>query len=163
LGAGAVGVRRVAVLVLVLAASLLGTSASLAALVTERSKPPAGYHTVTIKKFGISLAVPNGWKAQSRTGSGPYFAAGDVSTGKDLLAGLKAKGVKYLPADRSLQDITIAGKPGKVGTVTGTDGTVATSFYLLSMKGAVLIVCTGPTDARQDPTFQTIINNVQLT
>jgi hypothetical protein len=149
--------RRVVLVVVV--AVTLGSMSSISMGAITRAKPPKGFHIVKLKKAGISLAVPNKWII---IGKGDPFSAGDPSVGKIILAGLKKKGVKELPSDPTLQDITIAGKPAKVGVETDSSGVVATSFYLLSKKGGVVIVCTGPVDARQDPTFQTMIKSVKL-
>jgi hypothetical protein len=153
------GRRLGLVLAVAVASLLLGVTGSAAVSAGGHSAPPPGYHRVTVKRAGVTFIVPNNWKTQK--GSGADYAAGDESTGQVLLVGLKKKGVRQLPDDPTLQDFSIAGRPAKVGVETDS-GEVATSFYLLSKKGGVLIVCTGPTDARQDSTFQKILGSVTV-
>lgn len=51
--------RTIAACALVVA--FVGTGVGSAAGIEARSKPPRGYHTVTVKNAGFSIAVPNPW------------------------------------------------------------------------------------------------------
>ena len=80
-----------------------GSPASLGASVEAKSKPPAGYHTVTVTKAGFSIAVPDAWRAYDLT----------TQKGQTALAALSPS----LAAQRNSGLVLIAFRIGARGNV----------------------------------------------
>jgi hypothetical protein len=151
------GVRRVAVAGSLVVACALSATANLAASVRPSRKAPPGYHTVTVKKAGFSIALPNSWtiKYHKEFQSDPdpsirtiQLAAfgpptGDV-VGVVLVPGQPAPTPAQVKSEElgRIENIEVArtkvaGKVAVVaaGTLAGQPGTYATRYSLGDREG----------------------------